>query len=63
MANEVLGTVPRFCNIHKATAAVPGNQGADCLPICNLTFRSLEAGAGSCMLTRKTSGADHHSRG
>lgn len=40
MANEVLGTVPRFCNIHKTTPAVPGNQGTDCLPICNLTFCS-----------------------
>lgn len=31
-----LGTVPGLWNIHKAPAAVPGNQGADCPPAPHL---------------------------
>lgn len=41
-----LGTVPALWNIHKAPPAVPGNQGADCSPICSLTFHSREDRAG-----------------
>lgn len=37
---KALGTVPALWNIHKAPPAVPGNQGADCSPICSLTFHS-----------------------
>ena len=41
-----LGTVPALWNIHKAPPAVPGSQGADCSPICSLTFHSREDRAG-----------------
>lgn len=43
-----LGTVPALWNIHEASPAVPGNQGADCSLICSLTFHSPAWMAAEC---------------
>lgn len=41
-----LGAAPGLWNMHTSPPAVPGNQGADCSPICSLTFHSREGRAG-----------------